>query len=491
MSLSKTSVPIWIACGMVALLAGCNSSSSGSSSSDNGGSGGGGGASSGSALPSEHFFVGNDGSDGNVSDGSQLWKTDGTESGTTLVRTIAPGADAKMAEFTMVGDLLFFIADDGDGHGVQLWVSDGTESGTERLTDSSNLDAGSATTLNELDGKLYFRGRDGDGVWIWVSDGTPEGTGVIDGEVLLDQGLSLLTSFKDHLYFGSTDGDTGLELWRSDGTNANTDLVAKIQAGDSTGALFSCTDNLVALDGDLYFSADDQPSDGRCDLWRTNGDIGNVEKVKNIGETVNTGPAHLTATDDRLFFITGRDAETPEAAVWVSDGTEAGTQMVFEEDDDFGLMLGGSGATSINQPLTATSDRVYFYVQDKNKNSSVALQLWSADNSSSEMVVDLERSISGGEIDLGAVGSNLYFIAFANEDKLFRGLWKTNGSDPILLKPFSGGTSGGAPFIAASDDESLLFEFQGEMWRSNGTEDGTVQVKDICPGPCQGFVGAP
>jgi len=35
-----------------------------------------------------------------------------------------------------------------------------------------------------------------------------------------------------------------------------------------------------------------------------------------------------------------------------------------------------------------------------------------------------------------------------------------------------------------------LFYVTGEdLWRTNGTQAGTVFVKDICPGFCKGFIG--
>ena len=69
------------------------------------------------------FFTANDGTHG-----IELWKSDGTASGTVLVKDIYSGSDSSYPnDFVAVGNTLYF------GAGVQsegLWKSDGTEDGT-------------------------------------------------------------------------------------------------------------------------------------------------------------------------------------------------------------------------------------------------------------------------------------------------------------------------------------------------------------------------
>jgi ELWxxDGT repeat protein len=62
------------------------------------------------------FFAGNDGTDG-----SELWKSDGTAAGTVMVKDINPGSfGSSPASLTLSGGHLFFTANDGT-HGVELW----------------------------------------------------------------------------------------------------------------------------------------------------------------------------------------------------------------------------------------------------------------------------------------------------------------------------------------------------------------------------------
>src|SRR5262245_23926880 len=67
--------------------------------------------------------------------GTELWRTDGTAAGTTLVKDISPGpASSQPSVLTEAGGKLYFRADDGL-HGVELWRTDGTATGTVMVKD--------------------------------------------------------------------------------------------------------------------------------------------------------------------------------------------------------------------------------------------------------------------------------------------------------------------------------------------------------------------
>jgi ELWxxDGT repeat protein len=68
--------------------------------------------------------------------GNELWKTDGTATGTVIFKDIAPGAlNSYPADFTIADGKLYFAADDGV-HGHEPWVSDGSLSGTMMIKDT-------------------------------------------------------------------------------------------------------------------------------------------------------------------------------------------------------------------------------------------------------------------------------------------------------------------------------------------------------------------
>src|SRR3954453_17872270 len=76
--------------------------------------------------------------------GTEWFRTDGTARGTTLLADIVPGTGSSFRElgglFTknmttaaVVGDTLFFAASTADG--TELWKTDGTEAGTVMVKD--------------------------------------------------------------------------------------------------------------------------------------------------------------------------------------------------------------------------------------------------------------------------------------------------------------------------------------------------------------------
>src|SRR5262249_49559939 len=71
--------------------------------------------------------------------GRELYVSDGPPEGTALVKDIRPGSGGSMTtssdpQLTNVNGTLFFVANDGV-HGSELWKSDGTEAGTVLVKD--------------------------------------------------------------------------------------------------------------------------------------------------------------------------------------------------------------------------------------------------------------------------------------------------------------------------------------------------------------------
>jgi ELWxxDGT repeat protein len=112
--------------------------------------------------------------------GYELWKSDGTEAGTMLLKDINSSGDSWCWDFTYVNGKVFFSADDGT-HGTEVWVSDGTEAGTKMVKD---IHPGSGSSgpynLTNVNGLLYFVAGDGtNGYELWKSDGTEAGTQMV------------------------------------------------------------------------------------------------------------------------------------------------------------------------------------------------------------------------------------------------------------------------------------------------------------------------
>lgn len=241
------------------------------------------------------YFSASDGSSG-----AELWKSDGTAAGTSLIKDIYPGTTtwyspyfgggtlpngSNPASLTNVNGTLFFSAEDGT-NGRELWKSDGTTTGTTMVkdiyrgattiktyygtyytgtftyTNNSNPD-----NLTNLNGTLLFTANDEvAGVELWKSDGTAAGTTMISdiNPGSTASGPASFTNVNGKLFFRANDGTHGSELWKTDGTAAGTAMVADISPG--TGS--SLPGNLTNLNGTLLFTANDD-SHGN-ELWELN-----------------------------------------------------------------------------------------------------------------------------------------------------------------------------------------------------------------------------
>jgi ELWxxDGT repeat protein len=206
------------------------------------------------------FILGRDGG------GQELWKSDGTESGTVRVKSIPDASGFSLGHGELDGTLFFNM--DTPESGVELWKSDGTEAGTVRVKDiCPGTCSASPGRLLTLGGAVYFNAFSPDsGVELWKSDGTEAGTvrvkDICPGACGSFPGY--LTAVDGSIFFPANDGTHGVELWRSDGTEAGTTLVADLWPG-SSGGLRSSSWPVLSGQG-LYFTADDGQSGE--ELWR-------------------------------------------------------------------------------------------------------------------------------------------------------------------------------------------------------------------------------
>ena len=284
--------------------------------------------------------------------GAELWRSDGTTAGTWLVKDIRPGPESSFGPYNTGprarnGNTLYFIADDGV-HGTELWRSDGTPVGTTLVIDQTPGSTG--TTFGEMvafgSGLLFQCSTSATGLELFFSDGTVAGTRLVKdispGATSSNQ--SALVAFGGAVYFSAKEFVNGIELWRTDGTEAGTVLVKNVRPSWQS----SEPQGLTVSGGQLFFLADDG-TNGR-ELWVTDGtEAGtHVTKVLAVGQYGDGDPAYFQAFKNGLFFSvndgTGREP-------WFSDGTAPGTYRIADIDPT------GSGFV---QNAVVVGDRVYF-----------------------------------------------------------------------------------------------------------------------------------
>jgi trimeric autotransporter adhesin len=218
-----------------------------------------------------------------ATNGRELWRTDGTPSGTTMVKNINTGSsgadDSSPYDLTALGDYLYFQATDAT-HGTELWRTNGTAEGTTLVQDiyeggTYGADSSNPYNLTALGGYIYFSAIGAtNGRELWRTNGSTT-TLVKDINTTIGSGgdesssPSYLTVLGDYLYFRADDGTHGWELWRTDGTEAGTTMVEDINTNGIGGLDASYPFSLTALGDYLYFNATDGTHG--IELWRTDG----------------------------------------------------------------------------------------------------------------------------------------------------------------------------------------------------------------------------
>lgn len=394
-----------------------------------------------SELSGRVYFQANDGIHG-----EEIWYSDGTKEGTRLLKDINVGSEQSVYVFRSVvfNNKLFFGADDGV-HGEEIWQSDSTEAGTRIFKDVYSGSIGSSPEiLTVANGLLYFCAADPSGSHIWRTDETSGGTLKITTIPLsvsdrCDQLTTKGVEFQGMYYFIFNSGyPSGYQVSRTDGTPGS---IERIENEDPNIG-YSNPTKLTVVGNQLFFAADASINGYGLDLWVIDESTGKSRLVKNISPNTygNADPQELTSFQGKLYF-TANDGSINNRKLWVSDGTSENTNMV-----PFAI---GQEEYNVPEELTVYGKSLLFRACYQ----SIGCELASSDGEQVKLIKNIN---TGNCSDIGECSSAPEYFTVINEQVLFN---------------------------AASD---WLFPNDRELWRTDGTAEGTVRVADICNGTCSG-----
>lgn len=186
-----------------------------------------------------------------------LYRTDGTKSGTQLFLNIGVDNFSSYGRFCSAGNYLYFLFNSGSGKSTELWRTDGTIQGSIKLAEYNGAPLNFITPSNNLvehNGLIYYFQGIGKEVSLYQSDGSFNGTKAIalinDASTFTQISTGLMKLGNQFLFSADVKGSSiGEELWSYALPVGNSEIIS--------------LKNKIVLypnptSGNLYLSLDDQ-----------------------------------------------------------------------------------------------------------------------------------------------------------------------------------------------------------------------------------------
>lgn len=337
--------------------------------------------------------------------GYEAWYSDGTESGTHLVKDIMPGTATGLGDpFPLFNGFAFngkayFLAYDG-ATGVQLWSSDGTEAGTSLFATINDPDDSGAIALQWSKNAQRFivKGHEG----MLSSDGTVAGTLVLHTSQYATPrtpGIAHPITDDGVMYFIASENGTPT-LFGTDGVT-NTVLLNDGLSGQGMPYL-------IEMGGAIYtFALDD---DDYVSLARIDPSANTLTIVTNFAEFGAAFPGLYNPygfrTDGQFIYFIGNLSQEG-TQYWMSDGTAEGTRKIHHFTPT--VQNGGPNAAGAN--MIVFQDQFVYAANDP----GVGVELFTGTGvvgiSETEAAIDVEAWASGhGLLDLRVQDDHLRHV---------------------------------------------------------------------------------
>jgi large repetitive protein len=392
----------------------------------------------------------------------ELWATDGTPEGTHRIGSLT-------ADLGTWGGLAYFGTTSGTPPRGEVWATDGTATGTRQVAVLGGAAPGSNPLLAPSPNGVAMLAWEGSSQFLWSSDGMPTGT-----HRLSDAGIAGDTAFADgflraggllfyDLVMVRRERIWGEELWRTDGTAEGTRRAVELPPGR---ALRLGTE----WNGRLLFEMEG-PAAGRCAWWISDGTGAGTRQVLPFPKDVNCATGVQSVGSKFLFVARTGTGRNLVPQLFVSDGTPAGTRQISRIP----------GHREAMEPAFVRVGGTSFFMVLGRKGFEA--EVWRTDGTLTGTGRAL-RLPQPGQL-FGFRGSLYLTAAVPGNLNGERSLWRMSedGKPPVLLHTLRYGAD---PSFTSLGNQ-LLFTAEGdahgsELWRTDGTPEGTVLVRDILPG---------
>lgn len=395
----------------------------------------------------------------------------------TLLKDIRSGTLSAFEEneepFIQINNILYFAANNGT-LGTELWRTDGTNEGTYIVADINPgpLSSNPKSFVN-FNGLLVFTAeKEGQGQEVWITDGTWQETKLLKDINLESETSSNSRDFVvlNNTLYFSSYNNFKSGLWKTDGTADGTVLIKEVRIKQNT---------LSVLNNKLIFNGEITQDDFGNELWISDGTVEGTNLLKDI----NTGnddsnPENFFQVGNELFFT----VDEPNTALWKTDGTSDGTQKIIDAVIDN------------KTDFVVFNNELYFDPQDED----IGYELWKTDgtNEGTTLVKDINPMFDGDNDDSNPQqffvhGNHLYFVA--KHKDFGKELWRTDGTTEgtqLFVDLDEGDFSSFFTTTACTAIDDVFFfiaapeslETGHELWQTDGTPEGTVMLADLNEG---------
>jgi len=350
----------------------------------------------------------------------------------TLLADINPGVGSSAPYgIVAVGSTAYFVAPKpGSTTELELWKSDGTTAGTSLVIDLLSDGFGSSPEdLTDVNGMLYFSALSstpGNNRDLWKSNGTAAGTTLVSANIvsgsLLESEQPLIAFIGDNLFFQGVDAFGDVELWR---TIISTNMSSRVMDINTSGS--SEPGSLTVFNNELYFAATDSAT-GR-ELWKTNPTTLLTTRVSDFDGAASFNPSSFEVFGNNLYFAGTTIADGIEL-YRISNTVNATPTLVMNITPNETIPTAAVGSSNPTN-LTAVNGTLLFTIFPTVDNSValVAPEIWKTDGTStvrvfngfstSQFVYDLSR--------LTVIGNSAFFSVIDDTTLSFQA-WKSDGT---------------------------------------------------------------
>lgn len=279
---------------------------------------------------------------------------------------------------------------------------------------------------------------------LWVTDGTAAGTKMVKdiNPGVAGSDVNWMARFNDKVVFAANDGTNGMELWISDGTETGTYMVKQIHEwgdGSNPNAFTQLNETQFVfrarnIDSETYESGS---AAGAVQywLWISDGTEAGTKLLYECdtrwpGQDNGTYHYHWMRVGRKVFFKADfKDGITKGEELWITDGTTGGTRMV--KDINLEVMNpttpedGKTRNSAIDQMVNFYNEKLFF----KAWTPEAGNELWASDGTEEGTYMIADTNPAKGDNGLGVGGNMTEVGQFPYNGKVYgRGYNEENGT---------------------------------------------------------------